>query len=98
MTTESFVKILTINFRLPSTNEKSLMINISASEDNTVIKMPPSLTIYSCHSVVLTLLLIILSLLLTAILSLLTASNKDSDTFSYYSLATKDLSQDKMTF
>ena len=91
MTTESFVKILTINFRLPSTNKKSLMINTDASEDDTVMKMLPSSATYSCHSVVLTLSLTALSLSLTA-------SDKDSDTFSYYLSAIKDLSQDEMTF
>ena len=105
ITTKSFIEILTINFRLLSTNEKSLTINIIASEDDTVMKMSLSSATYLCHLIVLTqsltallLLLTALLLSLTAVLSLLTVLDKDSDTFSYYSLATKDLSQDKMTF
>ena len=98
ITPESSVEILMINFKLPSTNKKSLIINTDASEDDTVMKMPPLSATYLCYLVVLTLLLITLSLSFPAVLLLLTALNKDSDTFSYYSLAIKDLSQDEMTF
>ena len=91
MTTKSFVEILTINFKLPCTNEKSLTINISTSEDNAIMKMSPLSAIYLCHSVVLT-------LLLTAVQLSLTASDKDSNIFLYYLLAIEDLSQDEITF
>ena len=85
MSTESFIEILTINSELPSTNKKLLMINISASEDDKVIKTPSLSAIYLCY-------LVVLMLLLTAVLSLLTILDKNSNTFSYYLSATKDLS------
>ena len=53
MSTESSVKVLTINPELPSTNKELLIINISATEEDKVMKIPLSLTTYSCYSVVL---------------------------------------------
>ena len=91
MLTESSVEILTINSRLPSTNNKPPTINTGALEENKAMKMLPLPATYPCHPVV-------LAPLPATVLLLLAASDKDSNTFLYYPLATKDLSQDGMAF
>ena len=79
-----------INFRLPSTNKKSLMINIDAAEQKEIIKLLLSLVTYLSHSVV-------FAQSSVTVMSLLTFSDCD-DSFLYYLSISENLSQDKMTF